>query len=171
MHRECRERFPSHHQVAIPACITACASSTCRDKCRDRYLAVSFEVGGGENVPGIPSTCATRNFTYLVHLLSLYEEYVYHFMKLLTMFVTSLLNVFMVCSSKRKLPTTSGNNILVQAKLRQPYMANRHRYVFCLDSKLRCYHPFILTDQAPSPVNIFIALYTCSASCHLLSFS
>ena len=105
-----------------------------------------------------------------IHLLSLYEEYVYHFMRLLTMFVTSLLNVFMP-SSKRKLPTTSGNNILVQAKIRQPYMANRHRYVFCLDSKLRCYHPFVLTDQAPSLVNIFIALYTCSASCHLLSFS
>ena len=27
--------------------------------------AVSFEVGGGENVPGIPGACATQNFTYL----------------------------------------------------------------------------------------------------------
>ena len=27
---------------------------------------VSFEVGGGENVPVIPGTYATRNFTYLV---------------------------------------------------------------------------------------------------------
>ena len=27
---------------------------------------VSFEVGGGENVPGIPGACATRNFTYLI---------------------------------------------------------------------------------------------------------
>ena len=26
---------------------------------------VSFEVGGGENVPGFPGACATRNFTYL----------------------------------------------------------------------------------------------------------
>ena len=25
----------------------------------------SFEVGGGENIPGIPGVCATRNFTYL----------------------------------------------------------------------------------------------------------
>ena len=25
-----------------------------------------WKVGGGENVPGIPSACATRNFTYLV---------------------------------------------------------------------------------------------------------
>ena len=39
---------------------------TCRDACRDRWLAVSFGVGGGENVPGIPGACATRNFTYLV---------------------------------------------------------------------------------------------------------
>ena len=27
---------------------------------------VSFEVGVGENVPGIPGACATRNFAYLV---------------------------------------------------------------------------------------------------------
>ena len=40
MRRECRERFPRHSRLAIPTC-------------RDRYLAVSFEVGGGENEPGI----------------------------------------------------------------------------------------------------------------------
>ena len=28
-------------------------------------IAVSFEVGGRENVHGIPGTCATHNFTYL----------------------------------------------------------------------------------------------------------
>ena len=28
--------------------------------------SVSFEIGGGENVPGIPGACATRYFTYLV---------------------------------------------------------------------------------------------------------
>ena len=32
----------------------------------DRQLAVSFEVGGGKNVPDIPDACATRNFAYLV---------------------------------------------------------------------------------------------------------
>ena len=31
-----------------------------------------FEDGGGENVPGIPDTCATHNFTYLVTSLSLH---------------------------------------------------------------------------------------------------
>ena len=31
-----------------------------------RELMVSVEVDGGENVPGIPGACATRNFTYLV---------------------------------------------------------------------------------------------------------
>ena len=36
---------------------------TCRDACRDRLLAVSFEIGGGENVPG---AWTTRNFSYLV---------------------------------------------------------------------------------------------------------
>ena len=37
--------------------------------CMPGYLTskwLSFEVGGGENVPGIPGACATRNFTYLV---------------------------------------------------------------------------------------------------------
>ena len=29
-------------------------------------MAGSLEVGGGENVPGIPGACATRNFMYLV---------------------------------------------------------------------------------------------------------
>ena len=53
--RECRERFPRHRRLAIPTCITARAS-----------LAVSFEVGGRENVHSIPGACTTRNFTYLV---------------------------------------------------------------------------------------------------------
>ena len=66
MRRECRVRFSRPRELAIPTCITACAWYTCRDACRDRLLAVSFEVGGGENVPGIPGTCATRNFAYLV---------------------------------------------------------------------------------------------------------
>ena len=37
-----------------------------RVACRDRQLADSFEVGGVENVPGIPGACATRIFSYLV---------------------------------------------------------------------------------------------------------
>ena len=57
--------FTRHHGLAIPTCITARAWLTCRNACRDRQL-VSFEVGGGENVLGIPGACATRNFTYLV---------------------------------------------------------------------------------------------------------
>ena len=58
--RECRERFPRHPRLAIPTCITAGAWRTCRAACRDRWLAVSFEVGGRENVPGIPDACATH---------------------------------------------------------------------------------------------------------------
>ena len=34
MHRECRERFPRHHGLAIPTCITERAWRTCRDACR-----------------------------------------------------------------------------------------------------------------------------------------
>ena len=66
MRRECRERFPRHCWLAIPICITTRASRTCRDALRDRYLTISFEVGGGENVPGIPGACAAPNFAYLV---------------------------------------------------------------------------------------------------------
>ena len=55
MRRECRERFPRHRGTAIPTGITARASRTCRDACRDRLLAVSFEIGGGENVPAFPA--------------------------------------------------------------------------------------------------------------------
>ena len=54
--------FSPPHGLSIPACITARASCTCRDACWDRLLAVSFEVGGEENVP---RACATRDLTYL----------------------------------------------------------------------------------------------------------
>ena len=59
MRQECRERFTRHRGLAVP-------TRTCREACRDRKLAVSFEVGGGENVPGIPGACATHSSTYLV---------------------------------------------------------------------------------------------------------
>ena len=57
--------YPHHRGLAIPTCIMARASRTCRDACWDSYLAVFFEVGGRENVPGNPSACTTCNFTYL----------------------------------------------------------------------------------------------------------
>ena len=60
MRLECRECFPRHRGLAIPTYIT------CRDACRDRQQAVSYEVGGGQNVPGIPGACTARNFAYLV---------------------------------------------------------------------------------------------------------
>ena len=41
-----RERFPHHRGLVIPT-------------------AISFEVSGGENVPGIPGAWADSNFTYL----------------------------------------------------------------------------------------------------------
>ena len=60
MRRECWEHFLRHRGLAIRH-----ASRHVRDACRDSKLAVSFEVGGGENVPGIHGASATRNFTYL----------------------------------------------------------------------------------------------------------
>ena len=66
MRREYRERFSRHRRLAISTYITAPAWRMCRDACRIPYLAVSFEVGGWEKVPGIHGACATRNFTYLV---------------------------------------------------------------------------------------------------------
>ena len=65
MRRECRERFPRHRLQRKPlfsdpgmhhgTCVTHvpwCMSG-------------SLTRGGGENDPGIPGACATRNFTYL----------------------------------------------------------------------------------------------------------
>ena len=72
MHRECRKRFPRQRDLAIPTCIMARAWSTCHDACQGRKLAVTFEVGGGRSVPGIPAACSTRNSTYLVR--GLYES-------------------------------------------------------------------------------------------------
>ena len=66
MRRDCRERFPRDQlqgktQVSDPGmhhgtCVTHV--SWC--------MPGSLFCGGGENVPGIPGACATRNFTYLV---------------------------------------------------------------------------------------------------------
>ena len=66
MRRECRERFPRHRLQRKPlvsdpgghhgTCVTHVPW------CMPESLTRS----GGENVPGIPGACATRNFTYLV---------------------------------------------------------------------------------------------------------
>ena len=58
--------MPGTCGLATQTCITARAWRTCRDAFRDRWLAVSFEVVGRENVPGIPCAWATSNVTYLV---------------------------------------------------------------------------------------------------------
>ena len=65
--RECREHFPCNRGLTISTSITARAWRTCRDACQDRWLAVSFEVDGGENVPGIPGARATRYSMYPMH--------------------------------------------------------------------------------------------------------
>ena len=62
MRRECQERFPRHRGAAIPTCIPVRAWRTCRDACRDCKLWFLFS--GREKVPGIPSACAMRIFTY-----------------------------------------------------------------------------------------------------------
>ena len=61
MLRECWERFPRHrlqskslmHHGTCVTHVTWC-------------MSWSLTRGGGENVPGIPGACATRNFTYLI---------------------------------------------------------------------------------------------------------
>ena len=65
MRRWCRERFPRHRGLAIPTCITPRESRTCRDA--PESLSSSFLWSRWwVNVPGIPSACAIRNFTYLI---------------------------------------------------------------------------------------------------------
>ena len=66
MRRECQERFPRHrlqknplvndpgmHHVTYVTHVPWCMSG-------------SLISGGGENFPGLPSACPTRNFAYLV---------------------------------------------------------------------------------------------------------
>ena len=66
MHRECRKRFPRHRLQKKPLVSgPGMHHGTCVTHvpwCKSESLAC----GGGENVPGIPGACATRNFTYLV---------------------------------------------------------------------------------------------------------
>ena len=66
MRRECRERFPRHRNQRKPLVIDP---GMHHDTCVTHVpwcMSGSITRGGGENVPGIPGACATRNFTYLV---------------------------------------------------------------------------------------------------------
>ena len=66
MHRECRERFPRHWLQRKPLVSDpGMHHGTCVTHV-PRCMLGSLTGGGGENVPGIPGTCATRNFAYLV---------------------------------------------------------------------------------------------------------
>ena len=66
MRRECRERFP-HHQLQRKPLVSDPFMH--HDTCDTRVpwcMKGSLTRGVGENVPGIPGVCTTRNFTYLV---------------------------------------------------------------------------------------------------------
>ena len=59
MRQECRKRFPRHRLQRKPLVSDpGIHHGTCFTGSRIR--------GDGENVPGIPGACATRNFAYLV---------------------------------------------------------------------------------------------------------
>ena len=65
MRRECRERFPCHRLQRKPL---ECDPGIHHDTCVTHVpwcMSGSLFSGGGENVPGIPGACTTRNFTYL----------------------------------------------------------------------------------------------------------
>ena len=64
MHWECRERFPRHRLQRKPL-VSGMHHGTCVSHVPS-CMSGSLTRGGGENVPGIPGACATRNFTYLV---------------------------------------------------------------------------------------------------------
>ena len=66
MHRECRERFPCHRFQRKPVVSDpGMHHGTCVTHV-PWYMSGSLTRGDGENVPGIPGACTTRNFTYLV---------------------------------------------------------------------------------------------------------
>ena len=66
MHRECRERFPRYRLHRKPLVSDpGMHHSTCVTHV-PWCMSGSLIRGSGENVPGIPGACATRNFAYLV---------------------------------------------------------------------------------------------------------
>ena len=66
MRRECRERFPRHRLQMKPLVSDpGMHHGTCVTHVPWCMLG-SLTHGGGENVPGIPGACASRNFAYLV---------------------------------------------------------------------------------------------------------
>ena len=65
MRQECRERFPRHRIKRKPiSSDPGMHHGTCVTHVPWR-MSGSLTRGGGENVPGIPGACTTRNFTYL----------------------------------------------------------------------------------------------------------
>ena len=65
MHRQCRNRLPRHR---FPWKSLVSDPVTHHGTCVTYVpwcMSGSLTRGGGENVPGIPGACATRNFTYL----------------------------------------------------------------------------------------------------------
>ena len=66
MRRECRERFPLHRLQRKPLVSDpGMHQGTCVTHV-PWCMSGSQTRGGGENDPGIPGVCATRNFVYLV---------------------------------------------------------------------------------------------------------
>ena len=66
MRRECRERFPRHRLQRKPlGSDPGMHHGTCGTHV-PWCMSGSLTRCGGENVPGIPGACATRDFTYLV---------------------------------------------------------------------------------------------------------
>ena len=65
MRRECRERFSRHRFQRKPLVSDpSIHHGTCVTHVPWCMLGLLTR-GGGENIPGIPGACATRNFTYL----------------------------------------------------------------------------------------------------------
>ena len=66
MRREWRERFPRHRFQRKPLVSDPGMHQGTCVKHVPWCMSGSLTNGGGENVPGIPGACATRNFAYLV---------------------------------------------------------------------------------------------------------
>ena len=65
LRRECRERFPRHRLQRKPLVSDPdIQHGTCVMHV-PWCMSGTLTPGGGENVPGIPGACATRNFPYL----------------------------------------------------------------------------------------------------------
>ena len=112
MRRECREGFP-HHRLKRKPLVSdpVMHHGTCVTHV-PWCMSGSQTRGGGENVPGIPGACATRNFTHLVRGPYIFTEHLswpFRLSALLQLHLHLRLNIWLQWIAQRQLRDETRN--------------------------------------------------------------